>query len=465
MRLGLVLVGILAVLLAGIVKVATRQRGAPVTAPATAAAPRDDDERGARAMDEIVSAPARPRASGPRPALPVVDRRGSERASIAILHGRVRGVATDPDDDAGGPSSVEVVATDGARTVTARAKRDGRFSFHLPPGSYTLRASTGPWVAIRTDVVARGGVDREVDLELTVGATISGHLRRRADGDVDLVATSVGSGSTDAGGGEAEVDDDTFTVRGLVPGKRYDLTFTGESARTVRLRGVMAPAEGLEVAIERRATIRGAIGFALEDGCAIDEVRLVAASADRGTSFPGPGSRDRLALGRTSDSDPDADGDGSMETDHPAVPDGACTFELAVPDAITIATVVATGGGWHLEESVAIPTSGDPPALCLNPPCANPEDVTADVVVDLDGPDGVAGLVASLSSAELGSEEVCLPESNGQCVFKRRRIGSILDVRAQGQWCVSDDRRITVKRGTNVIELSCSRPLRRARGS
>jgi hypothetical protein len=52
-----------------------------------------------------------------------------------------------------------------------------------------------------------------------------------------------------------------------------------------------------------------------------------------------------------------------------AAVDDACRFELTAPEGASAPTVVATGPGWRLEDSVSLPPQGDPDPICLNPPC------------------------------------------------------------------------------------------------
>ena len=54
---------------------------------------------------------------------------------------------------------------------------------------------------------------------------------------------------------------DTFSVDGLIAGRRYDLTFHGQGVRSLTITGVTAPADGLDVEMQARAKVSGAIGF------------------------------------------------------------------------------------------------------------------------------------------------------------------------------------------------------------
>ena len=452
MRWCLVLVAILGVLVAGIVKVATRERGASARLPPISE-PAEGEESGEGAV-ESSAASARPalRRRVPRPGLPTVENADARRPAIAMLHGHVRlpagwtnagrREAQSGDEDAIDLADLTVVATDGVRTLTANADREGRFAFHLPPGAYTLSVSTGDWTAIRTDVLARSATDREVDLQLARGATIAGRLRRSStDGPVWISAQPTGVRAAAAATARATVgEDDQFTVRGLIPGRRYDLTVSGDDVRTVRLPDVMAPAAGLDVSVGPRPTVRGAIGVPAGEPCPIEEVALRAAARDPATAGAGQ-------MGQLGE---------AGEADTSQAPDGACAFDLSVPDGVTQATIVATGSGWHLEEPVEIPAAGDPPPVCLNPPCANPDDVAADVVVEVSGPGHVGGLVVCLSSTERGISDSCLAEeTGGRYLFKRRLIGATLIVWVPRTGCIPGQQTIRVQRGHNLVGLAC----------
>ena len=151
-------------------------------------------------------------------------------------------------------------------------------------------------------------------------------------------------------------------MTGLVPGRRYDLAFSGPRLRTATLRGLVAPAEGQEVVVDPLAVVRGAIGFPRGDRCPIDEVKLDSASARKG------------------------DDKGADDDDVTVSPAADCRFELTVPENVSQATVVASGAGWFLEERMRIPARGNPEPLCLNPPCReDPTEGLARLRVSLEG--------------------------------------------------------------------------------
>ena len=157
------------------------------------------------------------------------------------------------------------------------------------------------------------------------------------------------------------VDDGGFSVGGLIPGHRYTLTFQGPGVRKLIVAGVTAPAHGLDVELQARAEISGAIGFARGTPCPIADVEL-------------------QIDGKTVHDENDDEVSAEVGED--------CSFSLAVPDQATAVTVVATGDGWHLEEHVAVPPRGDPAPICLNPPCrSDPMEGLARLRIALEGAD------------------------------------------------------------------------------
>jgi len=91
------------------------------------------------------------------------------------------------------------------------------------------------------------------------------------------------------------------------------------------------------VALTGLPIVRGAVGL-LDEACPIETVSL--------------------------------QGPGIAENDPPSTEvDADCRFELTAPEGAFAPTIVATGPGWRLEDSVSLPPQGDPEPICLNPPC------------------------------------------------------------------------------------------------
>lgn len=347
-----------------------------------------------------------------------------ESSGAAELRGRV----LYPSDEEA-TSELQVVAEGGGRKLPASVRR-GQFQLRVPAGRYTLVASDGTLVGVVEDVLARAGTTRDIDIRLEAGAVIRGHVRGRG-----LVEVSASPAGERRRVGSAEVESEGFTVEGLVPGRRYDLRFEGPTIRLTTIQGVTAPADDLDVELTARAEVRGAIGFASGTDCPIENVEL------------------RL----------EKRADDALEEEGTSATVGRdCTFTLAVPDDATTATVVATGTGWHLEESVAIPPDGDPEPICLNPPClAHPEveDRFAHLRVALDG----------ATSAEM-TAEVKLPGhgrgcygTDGACVIVGLPAGQTVAVQASAEGCRGALTTVPLAAGDNAVRIPCHR-LRRIEG-
>jgi hypothetical protein len=272
----------------------------------------------------------------PRPIsrAPLAGRR--ERTSVAHLHGRV--LLSSGGGDIDDLDDLQVDADDGLRLIHARLSAGGRFSFHLPPGRYTLSAESGDLAGTTLGVLA--GADQEpqeIDIRLSPAATIRGTVRGPAGAEITLRALPVGG--LHPARPQSVDDDGKFALPGLIPGRRYDLTFFGPAIRETTVRSIAAPVDRLEVVVAALPIVRGAIGFPPGETCPIETVSL--------------------------HGDGIAAGDDQPQTEV----DAACRFELTPPESASGLTVVAEGPGWRLEESLAIPAQGDPEPICFNPPC------------------------------------------------------------------------------------------------
>jgi hypothetical protein len=280
------------------------------------------------------------------------------------------------------------------------------------------------------DVLARADATHDVDIRLTVGAAIRGKLRGSS---TVVVGASVAGRDDDSG--VASVEDGSFAVQGLIPGRRYDLRFYGPDVRTLTISGVAAPADGLDVELQPRAKIRGAIGFPQGARCPISSVELQIG-------------------GKSNDDDGDTSADVGRD----------CTFALSVPDQAAEAMVVATGKGWHLEERVAIPAQGDPEPICLNPPCRNdPDEGPARLRLALEAaPEGssiIAHVTATDQSSGGGRYHSC-SGSEGRCDVEGLTPGDTYSITASGQDCRADPITVTVVAGDNHVRLPCQRQRR-----
>ena len=333
------------------------------------------------------------------------------------------------------------MAEDGARTIAAQVTKKDRFQIHLPAGRYTLVATAGELVGVVPEVLAREG-DNDVEIRLAVGATIRGRITAPDDANVGVDVTRAGGGDE---AGVATVKDGTFVVVGLIPGRRYDLRFHGETVRKLNVAGVEAPSDRVNVALEPRANVRGAIGYPSGARCPISGVRLQVA-------------------GQSVHHDDD---DGNND-DTSADVGRDCAFDLSVPEQAAVVTVVATGDGWHLEEEVAIPAHGDPEPICLNPPCLNnpqedPQEGRARLRVTLDGvsagPINATAAPSDESSATGGGYHGC-GSSAQSCDIADLTPGETLSVRASGGDCLADAVIVTVVAGDNYVRIPCRRQRR-----
>jgi hypothetical protein len=326
---------------------------------------------------------------------------------------------------------MEVSAEQGARSHGAELELDGTFAIHLPAGRYRLVAVGDEWVAAVDDVDAVAGATVDVRMVLIGAARIAGtlHASRAALGDVEVrvrrAGTEVNSGRHHrAVTGRrdvqpAESDElERFVVDGLLPGVSYDVTIGGTAIRETTVRAVIAPAENLEVILQSLPVLRGAIGLASE-GCPIGRVEIadgegyrVLADVEPDCHFASPG----LPAGR------------SLE-------------------------VRADGGGWHLSERFVTPEDGDPPPVCLNPPCGAPI-ARAAVEVQLEGApaDGSMNVQAQAGERAYGCHS-----TGARCVTEIPP-GTKVTFGVFNRECAREERQtLTVHAGRNAVVFHCRR--------
>ena len=373
-----------------------------------------------------VAPPATTAPPAPSPSPALAPTAHGDSTGIARLRGRVlfpAGVERNSD--------LAVVAEDPARRVFAQVLADGRFDIHLPSGRYTLIATMGELVGVVPDVLARGEAGRDVDIRLSVGATIRGKLR--SPSDVVLV-NAVPSGRDD-GAGEPSTDKGSFSIDGLIPGRRYDLKFYGQGVRALTITGVTAPADDLDVELQARAKVSGAIGFPRGERCPITHVEL-------------------LAAGQTDGDDDDTSADVGRD----------CSFALSAPDNAAEVTVVATGKGWYLEERVVIPPSGSPSPICLNPPCrSDPTEGRARLRISLEGGPDASLIAAHVTPTEQPSGRSAYhscSSSSSHCDIEDLDAGETFSITASGSNCRGDPLTVTVVAGDNHVRIPCLRERR-----
>jgi hypothetical protein len=362
----------------------------------------------------------------PAPPTPSPER----RASSGIAH--LRGWVVPPAGRRGGDElddDLKVTADDGRRTFDARTTKGGGFAFHMPPGRYTLTAWADNLVGELRDVFVTSDAEREVEIPLVGAAKIAGVLHVPDDADVTVIARPAGS---DRRGHDGDATEEAFEIEGLIPGRRYDVEFSGDDIRTLKLTGVRAPSEALDVKLEARAVVHVAVGFPAGERCPIDTVTA------------------RLGGG---------DDEEATETSGDPL---TCQFEVTAPVDAGEITVVAEGGGWLLETSVMIPEHGDPEPLCLNPPCrANPLEGLARLRLALDGVDhdsSISAYIVPVKDPD-GSSHGC-DGSAGRCDIERLRPGDTFSVRAGGDDCRAEPVIVTIVAGDNHVRLPCRRQRR-----
>lgn len=349
---------------------------------------------------------------------PLQPRQQLDRGGVAHIKGRV----IFPPGEEGATSHVYVSADDGTREFQGQVTEDGRFALHLPPGRYTLDAAVEEWVGTAPDVLAAAGSEREVDIRLGPGVAIRGTLHGPKNATVSVfVKPSSGSAESES---EGRAVGGSFEFEGLVPGRKYDLTFGGPEVRKVILQEVVAPASGLQVTLDALAVVRGAIGFPRGERCPIASVIL---------KLPDGGDSDRSY-------EPDAD----------------CRFQLAVPEDVFKVTLVATGTGWFLEQTVDIPANGDPPPVCLNPPCReNPTEGLARLRVMLQGARAGSDMRAWAIATDGTHRRFCDGEQ-GWCEIGDLPVGEPLQVGGtDDDGCSVKPQTAVLVSGENLLRFSC----------
>jgi hypothetical protein len=303
---------------------------------------------------------------------------------------------------------------------------DHRFAFHLPAGRYTLVATCGDLAGATFGVPARADQDSEVDIQLGPTAHIAGTVRAPAEAEIEVKATPVGGAPVV---GSQLIENGAFTLSGLIPGRRYDLTFFGPTLRRSTLRSITAPTDALEVALVELPIVRGAIGLSDDDGCPVDTVTL--------------------------------HGPGIDEDDPPSSDVGDdCRFELRVPESAADPTIVATGAGWRLEDSLSLPPQGDPDPICLNPPCRSDQlDLQGTLRVRFEGaPDGSSITVESVVIGARDEGIMACASNGASCELGAVTAGRSLELTISAAGCAPVSRTVAVHAGDNLLSLACRPP-------
>jgi hypothetical protein len=355
-----------------------------------------------------------------------VDRRATappERPTgTASIHGTILGLEGDADELSVGAQTAE-------RNFAAEVEEDGHFFIHLPPASYTLVAQTPNQVATVEVPDLKDNEDREVTLRLTEAATIAGTVttpgsQRRVEVRILRASTHIDAAET------SSHERGEFEAPGLVPGWDYDLRFSSPGLRSVTLERVRAPAQGIAVKLEAAPTLRGGFGVADGERCPLESAHL-----------EGPGNQA-----------PEADSDSGY-----VAFDEDCRFEIDDLPEVPRVRVLVSGGGWHFEADVELPAHGDPPFLCLHPPCLDPgQKPKASLELSLRGPTP-GSFAVILDMGERGMQRQGCPESPPGCVLENLPVTPQAEVRISRRDCVAKPTRVVLNPGRNYLVVDCER--------
>ncbi|HVO10207.1 MAG TPA: carboxypeptidase-like regulatory domain-containing protein [Vicinamibacteria bacterium] len=168
--------------------------------------------------------------------------------------------------------------------VRREAGPDGRFEFRgLSPGDYTVSARASGFARAAVDPVnvSETSAGQPIELSLRPGAAISGYVRDRAGAGAagwyvsarPSAAPGPALGPATPRTEEATGADGLFVLEGLGAGESYDLQLLGPPGLGPRRAGVVAPADGLEIAVPGTGSIRGHVVEA-ENGHAVQDFEL-----------------------------------------------------------------------------------------------------------------------------------------------------------------------------------------------
>ncbi|MCI4355505.1 MAG: carboxypeptidase-like regulatory domain-containing protein, partial [Thermoplasmata archaeon] len=155
----------------------------------------------------------------------------------------------------------------GARQRPAvKTGNDGRFEIHgLLPGDYTLWIRKSGFATERIDPlkVPEEGMSQPVAVTLGPGAAISGVVKLRSGAPAEGWSVIASEAGTSAPGPRARGNlnptgsDGIFVLDGLKPGQSYDLQLFGGTGIGPSRKGVVPPADGVEVVVSGTGRIAG----------------------------------------------------------------------------------------------------------------------------------------------------------------------------------------------------------------
>jgi hypothetical protein len=360
----------------------------------------------------------------------LLEARPAHEHGLAHVRGRVVGPGGVL--DAKLAEELEVEARDGKRRYEAETGADATFELHLPARHYTLTALAGDLIG-EVELQAKPGASADLVISLQPAAAIEGvlHLPGGAD-EEDISVEAFRAGTTLAVARSSGAAHDRFFAEGLVPGALYDLVFSGTGRRPTRLTAVRAPASDLEVTLTATPVLRGAIGFRPDGTCPLTTIELhVDGDGQRGAS-------------------PDEDTETSAEVDR------NCTFRFeSLPDAPAV-VLAGSSGGWHVEEQVAIPSDGDPPFVCLNPPCRElPPAPPITLTVRAVGAPADASIRAIVSNGD--TVDGCATKGESPCQLSVTGREDTVSVTLSSHACANATRTLTLHPGANELAIPCTR--------
>lgn len=331
-------------------------------------------------------------------------------SALAHLRGRVivPAGAVIADDD------LAVTASDGEREYEAAVSQEGRFELHLPARVYTLTATLGTLVG-SVERRLRPGVDESIEIPLQAGEVIEVDTRE-LDDPAQALITVAGRGNEIA---RVQIEDGKARLGGLLRGVLYDLTVSGGKRSTV-LHNVTAP-NHLRVELPPGITLHGAIGFPAGTTCPFHRLLI------EGSNFGADQAR----------------------------VDRHCRFAIAdlAPDSEVQLRV--SEGGWHLEERVRIPATGEPAPVCLNPPCRDLPPVAPAALQVILGGAPEEGEIFVQSAQDL-EHRVCAGTGD-RCELAGLESEASADVTVRSESCAPVTQSLFLRAGRNTLTLGCRR--------
>jgi hypothetical protein len=342
---------------------------------------------------------------------------------MARIHGRVVGDAT-------AAEQAEILVEDAERDYAPLLGEDNTFELNLPPGSYLVTAKADSLVALVEVAGLAPDEDREVVLALTEAVAIRGLVVGCEGPCSDVTINAVTPAARVRAAEDATSDHQgEFIITGLAPRHAYDLTFQAAGKRPLTLRGIPAPSAGVVATLEPTATLAGGFGVAPDEECPMQNVSLA----------------------------------GSDEDEQEVEFDRNCRFRLEDLPAGPSVRLRASGEGWHFDVEVALPEHGDPPFLCLHPPCREPvPQAEASLTVNIVGGSARNTHVVTSLPDQSGQRSANCAASNS-CTLNGLavRAGTTVTVYAAG--CAPRLFTVNLMPGPNFLTSPCE-PGRRVRG-